>query len=122
VNEVDQSPEKLSGHRRLVVALFLAGYVVLVLVWLRPVKVRESSSDKAVPNNLRQLRTGADQYFQVHPNATAISFTDLVGTNRSQYVKVIMTVAGETYPALIVKGAPITASGVAGARTITYAP
>ena len=34
----------------------------------------------------------------------------------------VNTVAGETYPAAYTQGVTITISGVAGARTVTYAP
>jgi type IV pilus assembly protein PilA len=37
-------------------------------------------------------------------------------------VKAVNTVAGETYPANFTQGITITISGVAGARTVTYAP
>jgi type IV pilus assembly protein PilA len=37
-------------------------------------------------------------------------------------VKAINTVAGETYHGGYTKGVTITISGVAGARTVTYAP
>ena len=40
----------------------------------------------------------------------------------TNYVKAINTVAGETYPTGYTQGETITISGVAGARTITYAP
>src|SRR5476649_1174982 len=82
-------------------------------------KVRSSSQDKAVTNNLRQLGTGADQYY-LERGVSSVATTDLMGTNSSQYVKVFTTVANETYPATLFQGAAITASGVAGARTVTY--
>jgi type IV pilus assembly protein PilA len=82
-------------------------------------KVRANSQDKAVTNNLRQLSAGADQYF-LESGATVINSASLVGTNSTQYVKVIATVARETYGANLTQGQPVTASGVAGVRTITY--
>jgi type IV pilus assembly protein PilA len=44
----------------------------------------------------------------------------LVGTNSSQYIKNVQTVAGETYTGTLQQGAAVTAQGVAGQRTITY--
>jgi type IV pilus assembly protein PilA len=38
------------------------------------------------------------------------------------YVKALNTVAGETYPANFTQGVAITISGIAGVRTVTYAP
>jgi type IV pilus assembly protein PilA len=82
-------------------------------------KVRQSSQDKAVLNNARQLSAGADQYFLENGVSTCAS-TDLVGS--SNYVKVVNTVAAESYPTNFTQGITITITGVAGARTVTYAP
>lgn len=81
-------------------------------------KVRASSQDKAVTNNLRQLSAAADQYF-LEAGVSAVASSILVGTNSSQYVKQVQTVATETYSDLQ-QGQAVTASNVAGARTITY--
>lgn len=82
-------------------------------------KVRASSQDKAVSNNLRQLSSAADQYF-LENGVSAVTSSLLVGTNSSQYIKQVQTVAGESYSGLQ-QGSAVTASAVAGARTITYA-
>ncbi|HVU32617.1 MAG TPA: prepilin-type N-terminal cleavage/methylation domain-containing protein [Opitutaceae bacterium] len=82
-------------------------------------KVRASSQDKAVLNNLRQLSSAADQYF-LEKGVSQVNTTELVGTNSSQYIKNIQTVANETYDSSINQGAGVSAAGVAGARTITY--
>jgi len=82
-------------------------------------KVRASSQDKAVLNNLRQLSSAADQYF-MEKGATSVNITELVGTDSSQYVKRLQPVANEAYAAVITQGQGVTASGVGGSRTITY--
>lgn len=82
-------------------------------------KVRQSSQDKTVLNNARQLSAAADQYFLENGVSTA-AFTDLVGSDK--YVKAINTAAKETYPDNYTQGVTITISGVAGSRTVTYAP
>jgi type IV pilus assembly protein PilA len=82
-------------------------------------KVRSSSQDKAVLNNLRQLSSAADQYF-LEKGVSQVTSTELVGTNSSQYIKAIQTVAAESYDATINQGAGVSAAGVAGARTITF--
>jgi type IV pilus assembly protein PilA len=82
-------------------------------------KVRASSQDKAVLNNLRQLSSAADQYF-LEKGASSVNSTDLVGTNSSQYIKQVQTVAAETYTGVINQGQGVSAAGVAGARTITF--
>ena len=82
-------------------------------------KVRASSQDKTVLNNLRQLYTGMNSYY-LERGASSVATTDLMGSNSSQYVKTFQTVANETYPAVLVSGSYITASGIAGARTVTY--
>ena len=82
-------------------------------------KVRASSQDKAVLNNLRQLGSAADQYF-LENGVSTVTSVDLVGTNSSQYVKAVNAVANETYVSTLSQGSAVTATGVAGARTITY--
>ena len=82
-------------------------------------KVRQSSQDKAVLNNARQLSAAADQFFLENGVSTAASASLVGATN---YVKAINTVAGEAYPANYTQGVTITISGIAGARTVTYAP
>jgi type IV pilus assembly protein PilA len=82
-------------------------------------KVRQSSQDKAVLNNARQLSAASDQYFLENGVSTVLS-TNLVGA--TNYVKAVNTVAGETYPDGYTQGITISITGVAGARTITYAP
>ncbi len=82
-------------------------------------KVRQSSQDKAVLNNARQLSAGADQYF-LENGVSSVASADLIGADK--YVKAVNTVAGETYPAGFTQGQAITIDSVAGARTITYAP
>jgi type IV pilus assembly protein PilA len=81
-------------------------------------KVRANSQDKAVTNNLRQLSSAADQYYLETGNTTVAS-SELVGTNTTQYVKVVQTVANESYSNLT-QGNPLTATGVSRQRTITY--
>ncbi|AOS44536.1 Fimbrial protein precursor [Lacunisphaera limnophila] len=82
-------------------------------------KVRQSSQDKAVLNNARQLSAAADQYY-LENGVSTVASSNLVGSGA--YVKAINTVAGETYPAGYSQGITITILSVAGARTITYAP
>jgi len=84
-------------------------------------KVRASSQDKAVINNLRQIQAGADQYF-LENGVSSVASATIVGTNSSQYVKNFVTVAQETYTATVVQGAGISAAGVAGQRTVTFGP
>ena len=82
-------------------------------------KVRQSSQDKAVLNNARQLSAASDQYF-LENGVSTVAQANLVGS--SNYVKSLNLVANETYPANFTQGTTITIDGVAGVRTITYAP
>jgi len=82
-------------------------------------KVRASSQDKAVLNNLRQLSAAADQYF-LEGGVSQVTSAELVGTASSQYIKQVQQVARETYTVTINQGLGVTASSVAGTRTITY--
>jgi type IV pilus assembly protein PilA len=81
-------------------------------------KVRTSSQDKAVLNNMRQLGAGADQYF-LENGVTTVQITSLVGSNA--YIKALNTVANENYPTTYGQGIAITVTNIAGARTLTYA-
>lgn len=81
-------------------------------------KVRTSSQDKTVLNNVRQLGAAADQYFLEH-GCWTVQLTSLVGS--SNYVKTINTVANENYPIAYTQGMAITVTNIAGARTLTYA-
>jgi type IV pilus assembly protein PilA len=82
-------------------------------------KVRTSSQDKAVANNARQLGAAADQYF-LENGVSTVTQGSLIGP--TSYVKQLNLVANETYPAAFTQGITITVAGVAGQRTITYAP
>ncbi len=81
-------------------------------------KVRQSSQDKAVLNNMRQLGAGADQYF-LEAGVTTVAITSLVGSQA--YIKALNTVANETYPLVYTQGNSILVTGIAGQRTLTYA-
>jgi type IV pilus assembly protein PilA len=80
-------------------------------------KVRASSQDKAVLNNMRQLASGADQYF-LENGVSNVGIAALVGS--SAYVKVLSTVANESYPADYTQATPVIVSNVGLARTLTY--
>jgi type IV pilus assembly protein PilA len=82
-------------------------------------KVRTSSQDKAVMNNARQLAAAADQYF-LENGVSSVSQASLVGA--TNYVKSLNLVASETYPGGFTQGEAVTIAGIAGQRTITYAP
>jgi type IV pilus assembly protein PilA len=82
-------------------------------------KVRTSSQDKLVLNNARQMAAAADQYF-LEKGVSTVTQSDLVGA--ANFVKVLNLVANETYPTHYTQGVTITVSGIAGARTVTYAP
>ena len=82
-------------------------------------KVRMASQDKAVLNNARQMAAAADSYF-LESGATFAASSNLVGA--TNYVRTLNTVAGETYPTNYTQGVTLTISGIANARTLTYAP
>jgi type IV pilus assembly protein PilA len=80
-------------------------------------KIRESSQDKAVLSNARQLAAATDQYMMEYGKST-VSISNLVGL--TNYVKNLDTVANESHPNIYTAGVAITVNGVGGARTITY--
>lgn len=79
-------------------------------------KVRKTSQDKTIVNNLRQLNAAAQQYF-LEAGATSVSSGNLVGTGTDKYIKSIQTVRGESYPSSL--NATDTAYTVDG---VTYQP
>jgi type IV pilus assembly protein PilA len=99
--------------------------VVVIIVLLAAMaipafqKVRSGAQDKMVTDNLRLLGAAADQYF-LENGVSTVALSVLVGTESSQYIRALQTVAQENYATQINQGAAITAFGVAGARTITY--
>lgn len=80
-------------------------------------KVRSTSQDKTVMNNLRQLAAAADQYF-LENGVSTVAQADLIGS--TAYIKTLQKAANETYTATLTQGDAVTAAGIAGARTITY--
>lgn len=68
-------------------------------------KVRETSQEKALTNNLRQLASGADQYF-LETGLSTVASTDLVGSDK--YVKTFNAVgkdlAADAYTSPITTG------------------
>jgi type IV pilus assembly protein PilA len=82
-------------------------------------KVRINSQNKAVLNNARQLSAGADQYY-LENGVSTVTLSDLIGP--TTYIKALNSVAKESYPQGFSQGTTITITGVAGLRTITYAP
>jgi type IV pilus assembly protein PilA len=80
-------------------------------------KIRESSQDKTVLSNARQLAAATDQYMMEYGKST-VSINRLVGI--TNYVKSLDTVANEVYPTYYTQGTPITVTNVGSARTITY--
>ena len=82
-------------------------------------KVRDTSQDKAVLNNARQMSAAADQYF-LENGLSEVLFIHLVGP--TNYVKQLNRVANEIYPDWYTQGVTITIRSIAGVRTMTYAP
>ena len=80
-------------------------------------KIRGASQDKTVLSNARQLAAATDQYMMEYGKST-VSISMLVGL--TNYVKNLETAANESYPVVYTAGYPITVTGVAGVRTITY--
>jgi type IV pilus assembly protein PilA len=104
--------------REIVIVLVLLG-VLAGFAYSAFRKVRQSSEDKAVMCPIRQLSAAADQFY-LENGVSSVAYADLVGA--TNYVKAVNTIAGETYPSVYMRGLTITVTGVAGTRTITYAP
>lgn len=59
-------------------------------------KVRQSSQQKAVLNNLRMLSSAADEYY-LEKGVTTATYDDLVGPGPNKYIRQLPSVAGEDY-------------------------
>lgn len=105
--------------REIIAMLALVGGILGAVVWTGYRRVRNSSEDKAVMCGIRQLAAAADQYY-LENGVSSVAYRDLVGA--TNYVKAVNTVVAETYPSFYTRGVTITVTGVAGTRTITYAP
>ena len=63
-------------------------------------KVRESSKEKAVMNNLRQLEAASAQYF-LETGKKTCTYADLVGPGNDKYIRRMDPVAGEDYTGMV---------------------
>lgn len=83
-------------------------------------KVRQTSQEKTVVNNLRQLASGADQYF-LQEGVSTVASSLLVGSGSTFYVKKFNAVAKETYPTPITNTKTTLSNVAAGGlkRTIS---
>jgi type IV pilus assembly protein PilA len=82
-------------------------------------KVRTTSQEKAILNNLRQLYGAAQQYF-LEAGQSTVASGDLVGTSATDYIKTINQVAAELYPATILDTDSTLVT--TGTPVITYNP
>ena len=84
-------------------------------------KVRQTSQDKTITNNLRQIASAADQYF-IEEGMTSAAISDIIGTDL--YVKAMpQAVAGEAYSTLFAITAGFTQLQVSKAdgTSVTFA-
>jgi type IV pilus assembly protein PilA len=83
-------------------------------------KVRASSQEKAIINNLRQISSAAQQYF-LENGVSQVTSAQLVGAGL--YITQIATVADEEYPSPITQSQTqisATSTNVNGKPTITF--
>lgn len=83
-------------------------------------KVRSSSQEKAVLNNLRQLAAAADQYY-LEKGVTTATYEDLVGPTK--YVRRLNPVDDEDYRTLVFKqGTPLRVMVPVLKKAVSYNP
>ena len=82
-------------------------------------KVRATSQDKAITNNLRQFASAAQQYM-LESGSTSANHTQIVGTDI--WINTIESVATETYTGITVNTSTteITVDGPNGTVTYTF--
>ena len=116
LKSVSNTPESLRKGWNVTVLLALGIGVIFFMGY----RYQHSQGQiKAVQGTGRQLSAAFDQYMLENGVSTA-AFDDLVGPDK--YVKAVIPVAGETYPVYFTQNITITITGVAGVRTVTYAP
>ncbi len=82
-------------------------------------KVRASSQDKAITNNLRMLSTAADQYYLEH-GVDTVTYAQLVGPEKEKYIHSIPSVTGEDYSHLRFRQGLALKVTTPDGRTISY--
>lgn len=83
-------------------------------------KVRQSSQEKAITNNLRQLSAAADQFY-LETGKTSATYDDLVGPTK--YIRRLNPVAGEDYRTITFKANTKLRVQVPGLRkAVEYGP
>lgn len=104
----------MSGGSPIVVGGLLASMAIPAFE-----KVRETSREKAIVNNLRQIASAADQYMLETGNNTVNVGADLIGPDK--YIRSIESVAGETYDDIELKAGFTSISVVTeGGEIITF--
>jgi type IV pilus assembly protein PilA len=87
------------SHKRNLATMAYANPVTLGLVAAMAIpafqKVRTTSQEKTITNNLRMLASAADQYF-LENGVTSVKTSELLGPNG--YIRSFKPVADETYP------------------------
>ncbi|HEY0864839.1 MAG TPA: pilus assembly protein [Lacunisphaera sp.] len=116
---MSRHPASGFAAREIIVVLALVMSVLTIITYTGYRKMRQSSEDKGVICVVRQLSAAADQYY-LENGVSTVELRQLVGA--TNYVKAINTVAGESYPLRYTRGVTLTVTGVAGTRTVTYAP
>lgn len=86
-------------------------------------KVRRTSQEKTILNNLRQLNAAAQQYFlEATSGATTVGFTNLVGPGTDMYIKSVQPVRGEVYSSMTIAATATHLSVGTGTDMVTYYP
>jgi type IV pilus assembly protein PilA len=81
-------------------------------------KVRQSSQEKAIMNNLRQLAAASDQYY-LETGKTTTTYDEIVGPTK--YVKHVNAVAGENYREIVfIQNTPLKVFVPSLRRAISY--
>jgi type IV pilus assembly protein PilA len=116
---MSRRPSNGFAAREILAVLALVAGILTAVAYTGYRKVRQSSEDKGVICVVRQLSAAADQYY-LENSVSTVELRQLVGA--TNYIKAINTVAGESYPLRYTQGMTMTVTGVAGTRTVTYAP
>ena len=78
-------------------------------------KVRQTSQNKAITNNLRQMASAGQQYI-LENGTTQVSYSDLAG----DYFAAIQAVSGETYVLTILEDGGVLITTTTGDDVVKY--
>jgi len=109
-SKIKHSAGRITGRGMAITGLVL-GYLIIAVMPIGLIaamaipafeKVRSTSQEKAIQNNLRMINLAAEQYM-LENGTTSARYVNLVGPEELKYIAVLTPVAGEDYTRLVIR-------------------